>query len=234
MKITREEFGHEYGQGVYRFGYCEYAWLEDGDQPVDIYAKGFIPHTVDPSVRNRFYLARSSRIELERFSYTSENRRVAKRFENMFITQRLEPAAMDESMRALFLSYFAERHGPRIMPEARLDAILATPLPLSLITYKKDSRLIAAVLEIGDNSFGHFYYSAYDLSLVQQSLGMWLMLDGARRAKEASRTHYYLGTVYGEKALYKTNLGPLEFWDGSVWSTDLAHLKKLARAESKK
>lgn len=87
------------------------------------------------------------------------------------------------------------------------------------------------VFEIGDQAFGHFYYSAYDLSYVQQSLGMWLMLDRARAAREAGRQEYYLGTVYGEKALYKANLEPLEFWDGTQWNADLATLKSLARDE---
>lgn len=231
MKITRNEFGHEYEK--YRFGYCEYALFELNDRVSDFYEKGFLPHTADPSVRNRFYMARSARILLEHFSYTSENRRIAKRFEGAFTSIRLPAATADESVRSLFLNYFSKRHGPLIMPAARLDAILATPLPLSLITYRKKGRLVAAVLEVAEKSFGHFYYSAYDLSLIQQSLGMWLMLDGARQAKEDGRTHYYLGTVYGEKALYKANLEPLEFWDGSLWNTDLASLKKLARTELK-
>lgn len=231
MKITRNEFGYEYT--TYRFGYCEYAYLEPGDNVTDFYQQGFLPHTADPSVRNRFYLARSARIMLDTFSYTSENRRVAKRFENTYVTERLPASAADESIRTLFLTYFAGRHGPRVMPAARLDAILATPLPLHVITYKKDDKLIAAVFEIVEGSFGHIYYSAYDLSLIQQSLGMWLMLDRARQAKEDGRTHYYLGTVYGEKALYKANLEPLSWWDGSSWSTDITRLKILARSESK-
>ncbi|MBI2410260.1 GNAT family N-acetyltransferase [Candidatus Kaiserbacteria bacterium] len=233
MKISRNEFGHEYGQGVYRFGYCEYAYLERGDSPADIYAQGFLPHTADPAVRNRFYMARSARILLEDFAYTSENRRIAKRFEDTFVVDRLEPRAADEEVRTLFLDYFAKRHGPRVMPPERLEAILAMPLPLHILTYRVNGELIAAVLEIAESSFGHFYYSAYDLSLVQQSLGMWLMLDATRRAKEDGRTHYYLGTVYGEKALYKANLSPLEFWDGARWNDDIARLKALARAESK-
>jgi len=233
MRIERIEFGHEYGASVYRFGYCEYGYLEEGDRPADIYVQGWLPHTPDPAVRNRFYMARGARVLLPEFVYTSENRRVAKRFENMFTCERLAPSEAGDDLRTLFLTYFAERHGPRVMPEARLEAILATPLPLEIIEYKKDGKLTAAVLEIGDQSFGHFYYSAYDLSLVQQSLGMWLMLDGARQAKEAGRTYYYLGTVYGEKALYKANLEPLEFWDGTSWNPDSALLKTLARADSK-
>jgi len=134
----------------------------------------------------------------------------------------------------MFLNYFKLRHGKEIMPAERFDTILASSLPLRVIIYEKEKELVAVVLEVADETFGHFWFSAYDLSYAKQSLGMWLMLDAVRNAKAIGKKHYYIGTVYGEKALYKTNLGSLEFWNGSTWSTDLIHLKKLARTESRK
>jgi hypothetical protein len=231
MKITRQEFGHEYGEGIYRFGYCEYATLEKDDSLGEVYAKGFLPHSADPKVIGDFYMARSSRVPLKDFAFTSENRRIAKRFDNTLTTKEMSAKDMPEEIRALFLDYFAKRHGKNVMPKERLEGILAWPVPLKLIVYENNSVPLAAVLEVHDGTFGHFWYSAYDLALTEQSLGMWLMLDGARRAKEAGLTHYYLGTVYGGKALYKANLTPLEFWDGAKWNTDSAILKKLARVE---
>ena len=92
---------------------------------------------------------------------------------------------MDPRSRELFLEYFKKRHGEIVMPAARFDSILNTPLPLNVSLYEKDGELLAAALEgrFPTTPFGHFWFSAYDPSLVQQSLGMWLMLDGARRAK---------------------------------------------------
>lgn len=233
MKIMRSEFGHEYGK--YRFGYCEHAELEQGDNPADFYKNGFLPYSADPLVHNLFYMARSARINLKTFKFSSENRRIAKRFDNIFSTRSLSvnEAAADSRIREIFLNYFRVRHGKNVMPTERFDAILASHLPLRIVTYEKEKILAAIVLEVADDAFGHFWFSAYDISYVKQSLGMWLMLDSARRAGDVGRAYYYIGTVYGEKALYKTNLGPLEFWDGSLWNTDVKRLKKLARAESK-
>lgn len=233
MKIERSEFGHEYQ--TYRFGYREHAIIEPGDRVADFYDKGFLPYSANPAIQGRFYMARSARIDLQKFELTSENRRIDKRFDNIFSVRELslEEARADARMRALFLTYFEARHGKEVMPPERFDAILSSPLPLRVVSYEKDGVLIAAVLEVADESFGHFWFSAYDLSYTNQSLGMWLMLNAARGAQKAGRTHYYLGTVYGAKALYKTNLEPLEFWDGSTWSTDLAQLKTLAREESR-
>lgn len=233
MKITRQEFGHEYGEGIYRFGYCEYASLENGDSLQSFYEKGFLPHSADPKILGTFYMARSARVVLKEFAPTSENRRVAKRFDNTLTVKEMLATEIPDEIRALFIEYFANRHGKNTMPKKRLDAVLAWPLPLKVRVYENNDVPLAAVLEVHDGTFGHFWYSAYDLTLVEQSLGMWLMLDGARRAKEAGLTHYYLGTVYGPKALYKANLEPLEYWDGTSWSHDLPALKTLARSESK-
>ncbi|MDP2655851.1 MAG: GNAT family N-acetyltransferase [bacterium] len=233
MKIIRNEFGHEYEK--YRFGYCEYAELEPDDNVEDFYEKGFLPYSADPSIHDTFYMARSARLTLSSFEFSSENRRIKKRFDDTFSNRSLsvKESRDDSRIRKMFLNYFKLRHGKEVMPAERFDAILASPLPLRVIIYEKEKELVAVVLEVADETFGHFWFSAYDLSYAKQSLGMWLMLDAVRNAKATGKKHYYIGTVYGEKALYKTNLGSLEFWDGSTWSTDLTHLKKLARAESK-
>ena len=233
MKITRQEFGHEYGEGVYRFGYCQYALLEAGDNLEKVYAGGYLPYSPDLSTCGMFYMARSARVPLKDFSLTSENRRIGKRFDDTLAAREMSAKEMPEEIRLLFLDYFAKRHGPRVMSKERLEGILSWPVPLCLVIYERDSVPLAAVLEVRDETMRHFWFSAYDLSLVEQSLGMWLMLDGARRAKVAGLTHYYLGTVYGEKALYKANLEPLEWWEGTSWSRDTKKLKALAHAETK-
>ncbi len=233
MKIVRTEFGHEYA--TYRFGYCEYAELEAGDDLESIYAQGFLPYSAEPSIQGRFYMARSARLDLQQLRDTSENRRIDKKFEGLFTSKRLsvEQAKQEPQIRELFLEYFRLRHGDVVMPAERFDAILETPLPLEVVVYRKEGVLVAAALEIAGKDFRHFWFSAYDLSYAQQSLGMWLMQAGARAAQAAGKEHYYLGTVYGEKALYKTNLEPLEFWDGTSWSADCTALRTLARGESK-
>lgn len=230
MRLVREEYGADYAH--YRFGYCEWLDVEPGDAVSEMYAGGYLPYSGDPRIQGRFYMARSARLPLARFAFTSENRRIAGHFDGAFTRTVMPAREASEAVRELFLTYFAERHGPGIMPRERLAGILATPLPLSLITYERDGALTAAVLEVGDAHCGHFWFSAYSLALVKQSLGLWLIQDGARAAQAAGKSHYYLGTLYGTKALYKTNLAPLEWWAGSSWSGDLAALKALARADS--
>lgn len=229
MKLERNEFGHDYGS--YRFGYCEHAVFEPGDRASNFYEKGYLPYSADPAVLDRFYMARSARIPLTEFMLTSENRRIAKRFDGTFRTRIISREEFGEKERKLFLEYFEGKHGSIVMPEDRLEGILKTPLPIRFALYEGETGLAAVVLEVIEGSSCHIWFPAYDLAYAQQSLGMWLMLDRLRCAQAEGKTHCYLGTVYGEKALYKTNFEPLEFWDGSSWSRNLEELKTRARQE---
>ena len=60
------------------------------------------------------------------------------------------------------------------------------------------------------------------------------MLDGVRHAQKAGRKYFYVGTVYGEKALYKTAFDNVEYWDGGEWVADKKQLKKLGRSDNEK
>jgi arginyl-tRNA--protein-N-Asp/Glu arginylyltransferase len=233
MKIFYEEMCHSYQ--TYSFGYKILLDLEPGDSLVQIYEMGFLPYSGNIGVNNRFYLARSARVPLTSFILSSENRRVMKKFDNVFTVRTMPAKALleDEKALAFCLDYFKERHGDEVMSRERLIHILSTELNTTVAEYiTPEGKVIAYVIENGDDKTGHFWFSFYDLSYVFQSLGMWLMIERVLAAQKAGKTHYYLGTVYGEKALYKTNFQNLEYWQGSEWSTALADLKASARTDA--
>ena len=112
------------------------------------------------------------------------------------------------------------------MSEERARGILASAHPLRAVRYERDGILAGYALEIVDDGLAHYWYSSYTPDYAGSSVGMWLMLDAVRRAQKETRTYIYLGTAYGSKGRYKTNFTPLEWWDGSVWNTDLKILKE--------
>jgi arginyl-tRNA--protein-N-Asp/Glu arginylyltransferase len=213
----------------------ETRWIErePGESLATIYDNGFLPYSGARGTRNVFYSARSARIVLPQFELTSENRRIAKKFDGQFTKERVPKTAFvpDEAFYTFCLSYFAQKHGERTMPRERLETILSGSLVTKTTIYRSLSKPVAYVLEVEDSAMAHYWFSFYDPALAGQSLGLWLMLDALRDAKERGLQYYYLGTVYGEKALYKTNFGPLEWWDGSVWNKNTALLKELGRKE---
>lgn len=211
----------------------EYVEREASDPLDDLYANGYLPYSSTKGLRHIFYSARSARVILPQFTLSSENRRIAKKFDGQFTKKRITVSEFvaDEAFYTFVLEYFKNRHGEKVMPKERLDLLLESGLITTVVEYKSGAALVGYALEVEQDSMRHYWYSAYDVSLTQQSLGMWLMLDCIRDAKEAGFTHYYLGTVYGQKALYKTNFTPLEWWDGTSWSSNVDELKQKGRAD---
>lgn len=232
MKKFSSEIGQHYDS--YTFGYAQYAEREAGDSLTIIYDSGFLPYSGSPDVKNIFYMARSARVALNSWHMDSENRRIAKKFDSVFQKRRLPIAEFtaDTDFYAFCLAYFKTLHGEHAMPRERLEHILSCGLVSDIMIYHNvDGKPAAYVLETGGPAMRHFWFSFYDPAYAKQSLGLWLMLDCIRDAKAVGITHHYLGTVYGAKALYKTNFAPLEWWDGGGWNRDSAKLKELGRSD---
>jgi arginyl-tRNA--protein-N-Asp/Glu arginylyltransferase len=232
MKIVCGEFAHDYAR--YAFGYTLHATSEPDEAITPIYEAGFLPASSDPTVHNQFYMARSIRVPLSAFSPTSENRRILKKYDGQFDIEQLSREALmqSEPFKDCFLSYFADRHGQSVMSRERLEGILNTELPLQGIRYSHNGTPAAYVLEVLEGDIAHYWFSCYDTRYAGSSLGMWLMLDAVRRAKDTDLSQLYLGTAYGEKGRYKMNISPLEFWNGTIWDTDLKRLKQLVTEDA--
>ncbi len=230
MKEFSSELGHNYN--TYTFGYTNYCLRETQDKLSNIYERGYLPYSGSPDIKNAFYMARSVRVPLESFILSSENRRIAKKFDGHFKGQ-IVPFSQFPSEDPAFITfcteYFAQRHGHNVMPESRLKSILEAEIITDIVVYKNEVNPVAYVFEVSDKDLTHFWFSFYDLSLVHQSLGFWLMLDSAHRAQERGAKYFYVGTLYGQKALYKTAFQNLEYWDGRQWITDLKKVKSLGR-----
>ncbi len=235
MKKFHSEFGHNYK--TYSFGYANYCIREKHDKITDIYSAGYLPYSGSPGVKDVFYMARSARVPLAAFTLSSENRRVAKKFDDKLVrisTPFKNFDTEDKDFINFCVGYFTKRHGPLLMPEERLKTILNSGLVTNIVSYHGENMPTAYVFEVSDKNTNHFWYSFYDISLVNQSLGMWLMLDSVRHAKTGGKDYFYVGTVYGEKALYKTAFENIEYWNGSKWVADKKHLKKLGRSDGER
>lgn len=234
MKLFQSELGHNYQ--TYTFGYAPYAKISRQDSLPEVYEKGYLPYTGAKDSKDVFYMARGARVPLGDMVPTSENRRIAKKFDGQFEKKRVPFSRfhIDEPFLKFCLAYFAAQHGEKVMPRERLQMILESGLISTVVEYFEDGKPAAYVLEVERGEMGHFWYSFYDPRFAKQSLGIWLMLDCLRSAKEREVEHYYLGTVYGKKALYKTNFKPLEWWTGQEWSADVDKLRERSRTDEER
>jgi arginine-tRNA-protein transferase len=230
MKIFASEFGHSYE--TYSFAYSIYARKEEGDVLSKLYEQGFLPYSGSKGVRDIFYMARGSRLDIRNWTPTSENRRVLRIFDGQFerTIKTLDEVRHDETFFTLCLSYFNLAHGG-VMPRERLELILDIGLITSVIEHSKDGIPQAYILLVEDETISHYWFSFYNHEYTKTSLGMWLALDHIRDITASSKTYFYFGTCYAEKALYKTNVEPLQFWNGETWVHDTALLKALCRSD---
>src|SRR3989344_289350 len=234
-KTFSSEFAYNYK--TYTFGYANYCVKEPHDKIYDLYARGYLPYSGSPGIKNTFYMARSARVILKTFEFSSENRRIVKKFDETLSSESIAIKNFkihDNHFLNFCSEYFTKRHGPDIMPRERLLTILNSGFITNIVCYRKNNEPIAYVFEVSDKSMVHFWFSFYNLNYSHQSLGMWLMLDQARLAKKAGIEYFYVGTVYGDRALYKTSFENLEYWDGADWQNNTKQLKHLARSDNKR
>ncbi len=233
MKIFASEFGHSYE--TYSFAYTLYAKKEDADTLSELYEQGFLPYSGAKNVYDLFYMARSVRSKIQEWNPSSENRRVLRLYDGIFTKKikSLSEIRNDKHFINLCLSYFNLAHGS-VMPRERLDLILDTNLITTVIEHSLTDIPVAYILLVEDEKISHYWFSFFSHEYAKSSLGMWLGLDHIRDLKGGTKEYFYFGTCYAEKALYKTNVEPLSFWNGRIWSDDIKELKKLCRSDTER
>ena len=210
----------------YIFPYAIWAFPEEGERPSDIFNAGFLP-----SSRNldRFYLCRNIRVDLKKFTPTSENRRIARKA--VGIEARIVPRGEFEytpRRREFFKSYADAKFGRDIMTYERLDLLFAAPIISHLLVFtdaESSKEVGVAALYCEGKKMAFYYYAFYDLAYFNRSLGMHMMTAAATLFAEAQFGHLYLGSCYSENALYKTQFSGAEFFNGFCWESDLKQLK---------
>lgn len=233
MKLLLQEFAHNYKK--YLFGYTLHAQREENDIVDDLYNKGFLPYTGNTEIQNTYYMARSCRVDLDKFTVSSENRRVERKIPSQKFNKTIHAAEHfinDDQFLNFCLEYFTKKHGAGIFTKERLQFVLSFSKEVEVIQYTNEqTETIAYVIEVRGEKVSQYWFSFYKLDVALPSIGVWLMLDNIIAAKENKMQYYYLGTVYGEKALYKTNFNALDYWDGNTWQQNITDLKKLARQD---
>lgn len=221
---TKADYGH------YVFPYAIWAFPEAGETPGDIFSRGFLP-----SSRNldRFYLCRQVRVDLKRFTPSSENRRILRK--GAGISASLIPRAQfdySSQRREFYKRYADEKFGPEVMSFERLDALFQSKITSHLLVFtdtQTGAEVGTVTLYLEGQTLAYYYYAFYDLAYLRRNLGMFMMTSAVATFAERGVRFLYLGSCYLENALYKTQFQGAEFFNGVRWSKNLEELKYLLR-----
>ncbi len=235
MKIFFSEGIPEYNS--YTFNYGIYCVMEDQSELPEIYAQGFLPYSGSTTLEYQvFYLARSLRVDLDRFADSSENRRVDRKISELNISmQCMEKEAILKEDTA-FLPFAHEYARKRIgdsMPEERLQYIIRQSIGSHIFRFMQADQTIGYVLACIKKNMLHYWFSFFDTELMRShSLGKWMMWKVVRWASDQNLEHVYLGTCYGTKSLYKVrDHKGLSFYDGTGWNQDSKLLKSWCKSD---
>jgi hypothetical protein len=227
MKLVFSEAQPDYSR--YLYPYVVWAFPEPGEAPADLFGSGFLPGV--PALE-RYYLARQLRVPLGQWRSSSENRRILRKGAG-WNCQLIPKAEFDysETRRRAWLAFADQRFGENVMPQQRLDRLMAGAVITHILSFSDESGcdLGAALLYVAAPRIAFYYYAFYDLARQDRNPGMFMMTRAVQYFAENGFDHIYLGTCYSERALYKTQFEPVEFSTGFGWSRDMAELKHLVR-----
>lgn len=230
MKLLFSEAAPDYEH--YIFPYAVWAFPEPGESPADLFEAGFLPSTRELS---RFYRTRHIRIRLGQFAPSSENRRILRKCSG--VAMKVLPKgefALTAERREFCQRYADARFGEGIMSETKLDTLFSAPVATHIMVFEEGNRELGyVVLYLEGARAAFFYYSFYDLTFLERSLGLYIMTSAVQYFAATNFEYLYLGTCYNERALYKTQFGGCEFFTGFRWSNDIKELKHLVARQSR-
>ena len=236
MKIFFSENRVDYS--TYTFDYAIYCLKESQAELTEVYEKGFLPYTGNWGIEGDiFYLARSLRVDLERFDDTSENRRVNRLVEPLNIRlEVIEKADFDLNSTEFVdfcQEYISQRIGDDNMSTERWQYILTRETGTHIIRFTADGKLLGFVFVALNSEILHYWFAFFDTEYMRtHSLGKWIMWRTIRWAKDNNLKKVYLGTAYKASALYKIrDHKGLSFFDGSGWNKDIEQLKELCKTD---
>ena len=236
MKIFRSESIVDYKS--YSFNYTIYCRQENTDEINDIYRLGFLPYSNDLSLAQpHYYLARSLRVNLDEFKPTSENRRIIKKMTELNpVIKRIKKSDFkrSKSFDTFCLNYASARFDGAMSRE-RFDYIYNWELLNYIYEFTaKNGSVLGYVFAIATGDILHYWFSFYDLQYSRLGLGKWMMYSVIEQAQKNGLKEVYLGTCYGEKAMYKMrDFKGLVFFDGNRWNPDMKLLKNKCKADAK-
>src|SRR6185295_12317727 len=232
MKLLFSEQNSDYDH--YQFPYAVWAVPESGESPADIFNAGFLPSSRE---LDRFYLCRHVRVNLAKFTPSSENRRILRK--GAGIDVKLVPRDKFDytpERRQFFKTYADIKFGKDVMSFERLDSLFASPIISHLLVFtdaERGGEVGAATLYVEGRELAYYYYAFYDLNYYARNLGMFMMTSAVSLFADRGLRHLYLGTCYSQNALYKTQFAGAEFFNGFRWSDDLDELKFIIRRDQK-
>lgn len=229
MRLLFSEYPVTYEE--YRFPYQVWAQEDSLDERESLLEQGFMPSRMKIGL---WYLGRSSRIDLQQYEENSENRRIRKNTSDYhYHLQASDGFTLTTDIDWLLNS--ARKISDKFSKHS-VKRMFSKHLSTEVFVWKhSDSDEVVGLVPVMIAGRSMFYWMAYykDSAFVS-GLGTRMMLEAVEWAATNQYSRAYLGTVYSEASLYKTNFNGFQFFNGVEWRVEKEELRYLLNRSDEK
>lgn len=195
-----------------------------------LYENGYLFTRISRGVMNQ---TRSLRINLSLFEPSSENRRVLSHTEGLQLEKISLPipeSEYDWNIAKLAKDFYEKKFSEKIFSVNKTKELLTSESSNfnSLLKFEVKQETMGYVICVETVNIFHYAYPFYEFEKYQSNFGLGMMLNAILDAKSRDKGYFYLGSYTRESDKYKLQFKGLEWFDGTVWKTDVDELKKIA------
>ena len=183
---------------------------------------------------------RSLRVDLRKFTLSSENKRVLKRVEGFEINADSLPLENYSWKIGKLAKDFYDKFSKRTFSTNKIKELLTDKNKSNFnafLSYSEnslgvsDSKLGYAICYAGED-FLHYSYPFYFLAPnTPKDMGLGMMTMAVMLSQEQADKYCYLGSASRPSDTYKLQFSGLEWFDGRTWKSDYAELKTILKNE---
>jgi arginyl-tRNA--protein-N-Asp/Glu arginylyltransferase len=182
------------------------------------------------------YQTRSLRIDLSKFILSSENKRILRKTENIFLESHPLPyASYHWSIHKLGHDFYSKKFGEKTFSANKIKEIMTdkeksnfnivfiySPSPLKGEGW---GEVKGYCITLETDELIHYCYPFYDLDKSPANMGLGMMIKAIVYAQENNKKYIYIGSFSRPTDIYKLQFTGLEWFDKKNWQTNLDELK---------
>ena len=195
-----------------------------------LYGDGFVFTRIG---KGKMQQTRSLRIDLAEFALSSENRRIQKKMNGLFLRAFPIPySGYEWSIHKMGKDFYEKKFGEKTFGAQKIKQLITDGEKSNfnlLLEYELGGKTAGYCICLETKHILHYCYPFYNLENAGSNLGMGMMLEAILWAGEAGKKYIYLGSAQRPADKYKLQFAGLEWFDGSGWRRDTGELKKILK-----
>lgn len=195
---------------------------------VDLFNQGYLFTRESPG---SLYKTRSLRLNLNNFTFNSENRRIFNKTEGLTVEVKDLPFLKEEydwNIHKLGKEYYEKKFGKGVFSANKIKELLTTEHNFNkLLIYKYHNDIVGYAITFMNDKIMQYAYPFYDLEKFQNNFGMGMMLNVIKTALDNNLEYIYLGSLSRAEDVYKLQFNNIEWFNETYWETNLDKVKQL-------